>query len=214
MNLPRVHALWVAGPLTLGVVLPVALGARRERPGPPVDTATFAGGCFWSMEHPFDQLAGVVSVTVGYMGGRTAHPTYEQVSAGVTGHLESVQVVYDPARIGYEKLLDAFWHNIDPVTLDGQFCDLGPQYHTAVFYRDSTQRRLAEESKQRLAGRFKQPIVTQVVPAGEFYPAEEYHQHYYRKNPGRYQLYRWGCGRDRRLKELWGMEAAAAEARP
>ena len=147
----------------------------------PLDTATFAGGCFWSMEHPFDQLDGVVSVTVGYMGGRIRHPSYEDVSAGETGHLESVQVVYDPRRVSYEKLLEAFWHNIDPLTPDGQFCDHGPQYQTAVFYRDSTERRLAESSKRDVARRFRRPVATQVRPAGEFYPAEEYHQQYLEK---------------------------------
>jgi len=201
--------------LTLGVVLPAPVGQRALR-GHRVATAEFAGGCFWSMEHPFDQLDGVISVTVGYTGGHVRDPSYEEVSAGRTGHLESVRVVYDPARVAYERLLDAFWHNIDPVTPDGQFCDFGPQYHTAIFYRDSTQLRLAEESKRRLeaSGRFTQPIVTEIVPAGEFYPAEEYHQHYYRKNAVRYKLYRLGCGRDRRLKELWGGEAPAVEAQP
>ena len=170
----------------------------------PLDTATFAGGCFWSMEHPFDQLDGVVSVTVGYMGGRIRHPSYEDVSAGETGHLESVQVVYDPRRVSYEKLIEAFWHNIDPLTPDGQFCDHGPQYQTAVFYRDSTERRLAESSKRDVARRFRRPVATQVRPAGEFYPAEEYHQHYYRTHAIAYKAYRLGCGRDRRLQELWG----------
>jgi peptide methionine sulfoxide reductase msrA/msrB len=183
---------------TVALAAPLALGA-------PLDTATFAGGCFWSMEHPFDQLAGVVSVTVGYAGGRTERPSYRQVSAGGTGHLESVQVVYDPRTVSYDQLLDAFWHNIDPITLDGQFCDFGPQYHTAIFYRNAAQQHLAEASKRRLeaSGRFHQPIVTAIVPAGAFYPAEEYHQHYYKKNPARYRLYRAGCGRDRGLKELW-----------
>ncbi len=176
------------------------------------DTATFAGGCFWSMERAFDQLDGVVSVTVGYAGGREAQPTYQQVSMGATGHLESVQIVYDPRKVSYERLLDAFWHNIDPTQADGQFCDHGPQYHTAVFYRDSTQHRAADASKHRLEARFQQPIVTVITPAGRFYPAEEYHQHYYRKNPISYQAYRWGCGRDRRLKEVWGAEAPHAEA--
>jgi peptide-methionine (S)-S-oxide reductase len=194
---------------TLAVAAPLALGA-------PLDTATFAGGCFWSMEHPFDQLAGVVSVTVGYMGGRVSQPTYEQVSAGSTGHLESVRVVYDPSNVSYERLLDAYWHNIDPITLEGQFCDFGPQYHTAIFYRDPTQQRLAEESRRQLetSGRFHRPIVTVIVPAGAFYPAEEYHQHYYKKNPARYKLYRWGCRRDRRLQELWGASAPPAEPQP
>jgi len=176
------------------------------------DTATFAGGCFWSMERAFDQLDGVVSVTVGYAGGRAAQPTYQQVSMGATGHLESVQIVYDPRKVSYERLLDAFWHNIDPTQADGQFCDHGPQYHTAVFYRDSTQHRAADASKRRLEARFQQPIVTAIAPAGRFYAAEEYHQHYYRKNPISYQAYRWGCGRDRRLKEVWGAEAPHAEA--
>jgi peptide-methionine (S)-S-oxide reductase len=147
------------------------------------------------------------------MGGSTPDPTYEQVSVGATGHLESVQVVYDPQKVSYETLLSAYWHNIDPLTLNGQFCDFGSQYHTAVFYRDSTQRRLAEESKRALEGRFQKPITTVVLPAGKFYPAEEYHQHYYRKNPISYQAYRLGCGRDRRLKEIWGADAARADAR-
>jgi len=174
----------------------------------PLDTATFAGGCFWSMEHPFDQLDGVVSVTVGYMGGRTRNPTYEDVSSGETGHLESVQVVYDPRRVSYEKLLDAFWHNIDPLTPDGQFCDHGPQYQTAVFYRDASQRRLAEASQREVARRFRRPVATQIRAAGAFYAAEEYHQHYYRTHAIAYKAYRLGCGRDRRLQELWGEGAS------
>ncbi len=180
----------------------------------PLDTATFAGGCFWSMERPFDQLDGVLSVTVGFMGGRTPNPSYEAVSAGGTGHLESVQVVYDPRKVGYEKLVDAFWHNIDPTQADGQACDRGPQYHTAVFYRDEAQRTVAEASRRALEGRFKQPIATQIVRAGAFYPAEEYHQHYARKNPVRYGMYRAGCGRDRRLQEVWGADAARTEVQP
>ena len=170
----------------------------------PLDTATFAGGCFWSMEHPFDQLDGVVSVTVGYMGGRTQHPSYEDVSSGETGHLESVQVVYDARRVSYEKLLEAFWHNIDPLTPDGQFCDHGPQYQTAVFYRNASQQRLAEDSKVQVARRFRRPVATQIRAAGPFYAAEDYHQHYYRTHAIAYKAYRLGCGRDRRLQELWG----------
>ncbi len=170
----------------------------------PLDTATFAGGCFWSMEHPFDQLDGVVSVTVGYMGGRTQHPSYEDVSSGETGHLESVQVVYDARRVSYEKLLEAFWHNIDPLTPDGQFCDHGPQYQTAVFYRNTSQRRLAEDSKVQMARRFRRPVATQIRAAGPFTAAEDYHQHYYRTHAIAYKAYRLGCGRDRRLQELWG----------
>ena len=177
-----------------------------------VATALFAGGCFWSMEHPFDQVRGVVAVSAGYTGGHTKNPTYEEVSAGWTGHVEAVRVSYDPATVSYEKLVDAFWHSIDPVTPDGQFCDLGSQYRTAIFYHDSAQHRVAEESKRQLetSARFGRPIVTAIQPASEFYRAEEYHQHYYRKNPIRYNLYRVGCGRDRRLAELWGAAAAAA----
>ncbi len=178
--------------------------------------ATFSGGCFWCMEHPFDQLDGVISVTSGYTGGHTKNPTYAAVSAGGTGHAESVEIVYDPRKLGYERLLDVFWHNVDPLTRDAQFCDHGSQYRTAIFYHDSTQRRLAMESKQRLqaSGRFLQPLVTEIVAAREFYPAEGYHQHYYRKNPVRYTLYRWTCGRDRRLSEVWGASAPPAEGGP
>lgn len=176
--------------------------------------ATFAGGCFWCMEHPFDSLPGVISVTSGYTGGSTVNPTYGQVSAGGTGHAEAVQVVYDPSRIGYARLLDVFWYNIDPLTPNAQFCDHGNQYRSAIFYHDEEQQRLAEESKQQLesSGRFgSQAIVTQIVPYKVFYPAEEYHQHYYKKNPLRYQYYRWNCGRDDRLRELWGEAAPKTE---
>ncbi len=175
-------------------------------------TATFAGGCFWCMQPPFEKLEGVLSTTVGYTGGHTKNPTYEEVSAGGTGHAESVEIVYDPRKLAYEKLLDVFWHNVDPLTTDAQFCDRGHQYRTAIFYHDDTQRRLAEESKQRLAQRFGRPIATEIVAATTFYPAEEYHQRYHEKNPVRYKFYRWNCGRDARLKELWGDEAPAAEA--
>lgn len=194
-----------------------------EQPSVPADSlakATFAGGCFWCMEHPFDELAGVMSVTSGYTGGQAKNPTYEQVSSGGTGHAESVQVVYDPRKIGYPELLDVFWHNVDPLTPNAQFCDHGSQYRSAIFYHTDEQRVLAEASKQKLeqSGRFKQPIVTQIVPASTFYPAEEYHQHYYRKNPVRYKFYRWNCGRDARLKKVWGDDAAATtpatKARP
>src|SRR5256885_12025656 len=164
----------------------------------PLDTATFAGGCFWSMERAFDQVAGVVSVTVGYTGGNPSHPSYEQVSTGQTGHLESVQVAYDPRKIDYEHLVDAFWHDIDPTQADGQFCDHGPEYHTAIFYRDSTQHRVAAASRRALEQRFKQPVATQIVPAGVFYPAEQDHPHHYRKNPFPDAPYRTGCGRGRR----------------
>lgn len=200
---------------TVGLAGALIIGIASHPPTPPTElaTATFAGGCFWSMEHPFDVLDGVVSVTVGYMGGTTPNPTYQQVSVGATGHLESVQVEYDPRKVAYETLLSAYWHNIDPLTLNGQFCDFGSQYHTAVFYRDSTQRRLAEDSKRALESRFQKPITTVILPAGKFYPAEEYHQHYYRKNAISYQAYRLGCGRDRKLKEIWGPDAGRVDVR-
>jgi len=172
----------------------------------PLDTATFAGGCFWSMERAFDQVPGVMAVTVGYAGGRVLRPSYDQVSTGRTGHLESVQVVYDPQRISYARLVDAFWHDIDPTQADGQFCDHGPEYRTAVFYRDSAELRVAEASLRALERRFGKPSTTALLRATTFYPAEEYHQHYYKKNPVNYGLYRVACGRDRRLKELWGKD--------
>jgi peptide-methionine (S)-S-oxide reductase len=168
--------------------------------------ATFAGGCFWCMEPPYDKLPGVVSTTSGYMGGTKRFPTYEEVSSGTTGHTEVVQVVYDPAKVSYEKLLEVFWRNIDPTVRDRQFCDTGSQYRTAIFYHDDGQKRLAEASKAALekSKPFKAPIVTPVQAAGDFWPAEDYHQDYYKKNPVRYKYYRTGCGRDERLRELWG----------
>jgi len=174
-----------------------------------LEKATFAGGCFWCMVHPFDELPGVVSVTSGYTGGQKKNPTYEEVSAGGTGHAESVQIVYDPSKISFEKLLDVFWHNIDPTAKDRQFCDAGHQYRSAIFYHDKEQQRLALGSKELLEKNkpFRGPIVTEIVQAGDFYPAEEYHQNYYKKNPIRYKYYRFTCGRDQRLKELWGSAA-------
>jgi peptide-methionine (S)-S-oxide reductase len=171
--------------------------------------ATFAGGCFWCMEPPFDKLDGVISTTSGYTGGKKKNPTYEEVSAGGTGHAEAVQVVYDPSKISYAQLLHIFWRNVDPLTANAQFCDHGHQYRTAIFFHDAEQQRLAEESKRQLeaSGRFKAPIVTEIAAAATFYPAEEYHQDYYQKNPVRYRYYRFGCGRDARLKQLWGEEA-------
>jgi len=171
--------------------------------------ATFAGGCFWCMEPPFDALAGVISTTSGYTGGTTPNPTYEEVSDGGTGHAEAVEVVYDPSRIGYERLLDVFWHNVDPTAKDRQFCDAGRQYRTAIFVHDAEQRRLAEASRAALqaSGRFTAPIATEIVDAGPFYPAEAYHQDYAAKNPLRYRYYRARCGRDERLREVWGAEA-------
>ncbi len=169
-------------------------------------TATFAGGCFWCMEPPFDKLVGVISTTSGYIGGRKLDPTYEEVSAGHTGHAEAVQVVYDSTQVSYEQLLYVFWRNIDPFATNRQFCDSGSQYRSAIFYHHEEQRRLAEASKQKLeqTRQFDRPLVTEIVAATTFYAAEEYHQDFYKKNPLRYKTYRAGCGRDRRLKELWG----------
>lgn len=197
--------------LVVMALVPFAASVQRtsEPPQPgqgdQVAKATFAGGCFWCMEHPFDELDGVVSTISGYTGGPIKNPTYEQVSAGKTGHAEAVQITYDPKRIGYEKLLEVFWKNVDPTDVGGQFCDRGSQYRTAIFYHDETQKQLAEQSRKELesSGRLKQPIVTEIVRASDFYAAEAYHQDYYKKNPLRYKVYRYGCGRDARLKELW-----------
>jgi peptide-methionine (S)-S-oxide reductase len=171
--------------------------------------ATFAGGCFWCMEPPYDKLPGVDATISGYTGGTVANPSYEQVSSGRTGHAEAVQVVYDPKKVTYEQLLDVFWHNVDPTVKDRQFCDGGTQYRTAIFYHDEAQRKAAEASKAALdkSKPFREPIVTQIVMAGPFFPAEDYHQDFYVKNPVRYNLYRTGCGRDARLKQLWGDKA-------
>jgi peptide-methionine (S)-S-oxide reductase len=202
--MPTVRVLVAAAILAVGPVAPAAAEATLAK-------AIFAGGCFWCMEPPFDALDGVVSTTSGYTGGSKVNPTYEEVSAGGTGHTEAVEIVYDPAKVSYQKLLDVFWHNIDPVTRDRQFCDKGSQYRSAIFTHDDTQKRLAEESKQALerSKRLPAPIVTEIADAGAFYPAEAYHQNYYRKNPIRYRYYRYGCGRDARLREVWGDTAAS-----
>ncbi len=199
--------------LVVGMVLVSARGTgageAREIGDRGLQKATFAGGCFWCMEPPFDGLEGVVSVTAGYTGGTKKDPTYEEVSSGSTGHAESVEIVYDPSKISYAKLVDIFWHNIDPTVKDRQFCDIGHQYRTAIFYHGEEQRRTAEESRKALqaSGSFRGPIYTEIVAATTFYPAEEYHQKYYKKNPVRYKFYRWNCGRDQRLKEIWGQNA-------
>lgn len=169
-------------------------------------TATFAGGCFWCLEEAFDKVPGVISTTSGYMGGTKRNPTYREVSAGTTGHTEVVQVVYDPARVTYERLLEQFRLNHDPTVLDRQFCDVGSQYRPSIFYHSENQKRLAEASKARWEREkpFKEPILTPIVAAGEFWPAEDYHQDYYKKNPVRYKFYSQGCGRYARLEQLWG----------
>ena len=169
-------------------------------------TATFAGGCFWCMEPPFDKLDGVISTTSGYTGGHQADPTYKQVSSGSTGHTEAVRIEYDPEKISYEELLAVFWRNIDPTTPDRQFCDSGSQYRAGIFYHDDDQKAAAEESLKAIeqTKTFAEPVVTEITAAGNFYPAEAYHQDYYLKNPLRYKYYRFACGRDQRLEQLWG----------
>ena len=177
-----------------------------EVPVGPWAQATFAGGCFWCVEEFFDTLDGVEHTISGYMGGQVENPTYRQVSAGGTGHIEVVLVLYDPARVSYEQLLAIFWRNIDPLNPAGQFCDIGPMYRSAIFHHTEEQRRLAQASKDALiaARRFERPIVTEIRPAERFWPAEEYHQDFYRKNPVQYTFYKTSCGRDRRLEEVWG----------
>ena len=202
-----VPALAAAIAATAGAVLAEQDSTATTQNGEAL--ATFAGGCFWCMEPPYDKLDGVSATISGYIGGSTADPTYQEVSAGGTGHAEAVQVTYDPAKVSYEELLEVFWRNVDPLDAGGQFCDRGDQYRTGIFVHDDEQRRLAEGSKQALeeSGRFEQPIVTEIEEAGRFYPAEDYHQDYYEKNPVRYNFYRWNCGRDARLEQLWGEQA-------
>jgi peptide-methionine (S)-S-oxide reductase len=189
------------------LLLSTGVGRTADQPG--LAKAVFAGGCFWCMEEVFENVDGVVSVVSGYMGGTLADPSYEQVSAGGTGHAESVEVLYDPAKVTYAKLLEAFWRNVDPVTPNAQFCDHGSQYRSAIFYLDDEQKRQAEASKAALeqAKRFHEPIVTQIVKADRFYPAEEYHQDFYKRNPIRYKFYKYSCGRAQRLETLWGPPA-------
>lgn len=174
---------------------------------PPVkfEKATFAGGCFWCIQPPYDKLKGVISTRVGYTGGRKKNPTYKEVSSGATGHAEAIEIIYDPAKTSYDELLDVFWHNIDPTTLNGQFADKGTQYRTAIFYHSEEQKRLALASKESLekSGKFLKPIVTEIVPAAEFYPAEDYHQKYYEKSPIHYNIYKFGSGRETFIKKMW-----------
>jgi peptide-methionine (S)-S-oxide reductase len=191
----------------LGILLSTGVGLAAEQPE--LAKAVFAGGCFWCMEEAFENVDGVISVVSGYIGGTLANPSYEQVSAGGTGHAESVEVLYDPTKVTYAKLLEAFWRNVDPITPDAQFCDHGSQYRSAIFYLDEEQKRQAEASKAAFeqAKRFQDPIVTQIVKADQFYPAEDYHQDYYKKNPIRYKFYKYTCGRAQRLESLWGPPA-------
>lgn len=194
------------------LLAPMMAGALESgaAPGAPLETATFAGGCFWCMVPPFVQLPGVVSVISGYTGGRLENPTYQQVSAGGTGHAEAIEITYDPAKISYDKLLDVFWHNIDPVAINHQFCDFGDQYRSEIFYHNERQKVLAERSKVAIekSGLLNEPIATKVTAATPFYKAEDYHQDFYKKNPLRYKYYRFLCGRDKRLETLWGKAAS------
>jgi peptide-methionine (S)-S-oxide reductase len=198
----------------LSALLASALTATAQTQPPPaapagLAKATFAGGCFWCMEPPFDVIDGVISTTSGYIAGRKANPTYQEVSAGVTGHTEAVEIVFDPKKVSFERLLHVFWRNIDPTVRDRQFCDSGSQYRTGIYTHDAAQKAAADASKAALvkSKSFKGDIVTEIIPATTFYAAEDYHQDYYKKNPVRYKFYRSNCGRDARLKELWGDEA-------
>jgi peptide-methionine (S)-S-oxide reductase len=192
--------------VAVSLTAPVAISAQNGDQTSTFAKATFAGGCFWCMEPPYDKLDGVISTISGYSGGSVANPSYEQVSSGRTGHAEVLQIEYDPSKVSYQELLEVFWRNVDPVDAGGQFCDRGDQYRTAIFYHDEQQRRLAEASKETLdrSGKLPKGIVTEIVPMTAFYAAEEYHQDYYLKNPLRYKYYRTACGRDRRLNQLWG----------
>jgi peptide-methionine (S)-S-oxide reductase len=188
------------------LLLFLCLGLSSALHAQSMEKATFAGGCFWCTEEAFEKVPGVGAVVSGYMGGKVKNPSYEQVSSGRTGHTEVVQVTYDPAKVSYEKLLDTFWLNHDPTAKDRQFCDVGSQYRPEIFYHSDAQKRLAEASKAKWekAKPFRQPIVTPITPAGEFWPAEDYHQDYYKKEPVRYRFYVTGCGRYTRLDQLWG----------
>ena len=207
---------WTLGALValvvgVGAALSQQPPAAAPQPAAAAGTAmaTFAGGCFWCVEADFDKVSGVLSTTSGYTGGQVANPTYQQVSAKTTGHAEAVQIVYDPAKVSYEQLLGKYWRSIDPTTKDRQFCDAGSPYRTAIYTHGPAQEAAARASLAALekSKPFAQPIVTTIEPAGAFYPAEEYHQDYYKKNPIRYQYYRTGCGRDARLEQLWGAAA-------
>jgi peptide-methionine (S)-S-oxide reductase len=217
LRLRPIRALRLLAGLILAGLLGTSLTAAADpdetapggKQGGKTARAIFAGGCFWCMEPPYDALPGVLSTTSGYIGGHVDDPSYAAVTTGRTGHTEAVEVVYDPAQVSYDRLLHVFWRNIDPLAVDRQFCDVGSQYRSGIFWVDEGQRRLAEASKAGLEadGRFDQPIATEITAASTFYPAEDYHQDYYLKNPIRYKYYRNGCRRDQRLRELWGEEA-------
>jgi methionine-S-sulfoxide reductase len=196
------------------LVLLAGIAAAAAQTAPPDNSgktavAIFAGGCFWCVEEAFEKVPGVLSAVSGYIGGKVANPTYQQVSSGRTGHTEAVRVTYDPQKVTYRQLVDWFWRNIDPVDARGQFCDKGSQYRSGIFYRDEEQKRIAEASRQKLqaSGKLGQPIATEITKATRFYPAEDYHQDYYKKNSNRYRFYKYGCGRVQRLERIWGKAA-------
>ena len=193
--------------LTLGIALAATAAEPEAKAKTATATAVFAGGCFWCMEPPYDKLPGGVATTSGYSGGQKLNPTYQEVSAGDTGHIEVIQVTYDPKQVSYEKLLEVFWHNVDPLDKGGQFCDRGNTYTTAIFYQSEEQKKLAEQSKAEIEKKLGKTVVTAIRPAVTFYAAEDYHQDYYQKNPLRYKYYRYSCGRDQRLEELWGKKS-------
>ena len=183
-------------------------GATAQEPK--TATAIFAGGCFWCVEADFDKVPGVISTTSGYINGKTKNPTYKEVSAGGTGHAEAVEIVYDPSKVTYAKLLDVFWRNIDPLVKDRQFCDSGDMYRSAIFYRSDEEKKLAEETKKTVEAKFApRKVYTEITKADTFYKAEDYHQDYYKKNEARYNFYRWNCGRDQRLEQLWGKKESS-----
>ena len=195
--------------LALGAACAILLSAGsggRAHAQDRTETAIFAGGCFWCVEEAFEKVPGVSSVVSGYIGGTVANPTYEQVAGKSTGHAEAVEITYDPSKVSYAQLVDWFWRNIDPVDAYGQFCDKGSPYRSGIHYKGPEQQKIAEASKTAIeaSGRFKQKIATEIVPAKTFYPAEDYHQDYYKKNPNRYQYYKYACGRGERLEQLWG----------
>ncbi len=195
--------------LSVLLLIVFATGAALAQSGAPAapkqETATFAGGCFWCTEADFDKVQGVISTTSGFIGGKTANPTYQQVTTGTTGHTEAVEIVFDPAKVTYQQLLDVFWRNHDPLAKDRQFCDRGDMYRPGIFVHSEPQRAAAEASKKQVQSRFAPRVVqTEITKAGTFYKAEDYHQDFHQKNPVRYKLYRFNCGRDQRLEELWG----------
>lgn len=208
----KIRAVFVSIACGLGWLMTAASPVAAQTPAlasAPTARAIFAGGCFWCVESDFDKIPGVIATTSGYTGGKTVRPTYEEVSSHTTGHAEAVEVVYDPKKVSYQRLVEYFWHTIDPTVKDQQFCDHGTPYRTAIFAVDAEQLTVANASKAALekSKPFKAPIVTEVTPASTFFPAEEYHQDYYKKNPIRYKYYRNGCGRDARLQQLWGDQA-------